>query len=181
MKRFLLLFAAILGFMLFNPFVEDAYAFQKSGKQDGHNYVQIHRWTFDSLKVGSSDSVILLKDSTSSAYFSTASLGKIRNEQPDGYARMPDSMQTYITWAGESDAVSIRYSLYVRTGASNPWVAQGTPDTISMTGATRATAVISQPIARPFYPGSEYRMEIKVTTSTDTARIYDVINAPKYR
>lgn len=175
------LFLLLLVFMLFNPFVESAFAFQKGGRQQAHNFIQLNKWTFDSLKVGSSDSVVLLLDSATSAPFTTASLGKVKSPQADMYDRLPDSVGFQITWAGESDAVSIRFSYYIRTSSVNPWMAIGTPDTLTMTGATRALSVVSLPVARRLYPNCDHKAEIKVTTATDTLRLYDVQAQPLFR
>lgn len=185
MKKFAWVFLFLLGFLLFSPFNESAYAASgqtRPGKSTFHNYISLNAWSFDSLKLGTDDSAFLVQDSVSSLGYTTASLGRVQYPQSTAYDRMPDSVAFVVLWSGEADAVSMRFLYQVsRFGATGPWIDVGTPDTLTMTGAGRSAAVMSLPISRKFHPNAHHRIQLKGTTATDTSKVYKVEAFPQFR
>ncbi len=155
---------------------------KKSGRLAYENYISLASWTFDSLKIGSADTVRFYQDSASTSAFAFSAIGRAQQPQPSDWSRMPDSVQFLITSAGEADAVSVEFKFFVSTlGQSGLFTSVGTPDTLTMTGATKATAANFITVSRKFYPGGHFYGQVTTTTSTDTSRVYKVLAIPVYR
>ncbi len=178
MKKFLILLL-LATFAIFTAPAEAANA-NSPGIKKYHNFVSYLDWKRDSIKVASSDTLFLYSDSTNSVPFTTAAIGAMKSTIETEWARIPDSVGFMLkTFGDASDASSFEFHVqYSINGKSGPWYTMGTPDTITITGAT---AQVNYPLARKFIPDAMIRMIIKTTTATDTTRVAEARAFPVFR
>lgn len=144
-----------------------------------HNFVSYASWDYDSVKVGSNDTLFLLADSANSVPFTTAAIGRNKSPIEGVYDRVPDSLTFLLQTFGEGDAVSYEFNVqYSLTGKSGPWFTYGTPDTLTIASGSKQ---LDNPRSRVFLKDAMIRATVKTTTATDTSRICKVRFTPTFR
>ena len=176
MKRFYSIFLLLLVGLLANSF--SATTVKKSGTKKWENHISYIGWDFDSLKVGASDSVILLLDSATTTPFSLTQIGYPRQPLATNYGRIPDSIGFAAQVFGEADACSFQLKYEYSLDGTN-YLYQSTQDTLTTTAGPVKEILFGT--ARRYVPGAKARLTIKGTTSTDTVRYQHILVYPIFR
>lgn len=172
MRKFILLTLLALA-----PFLALAVNIPKSGQKVYHNYITLHQWRFDSLRVATNDIAIFYLDSATASPFTLASLGVVKSNVATEFDQLPDSIGFVLeTFGDASDATRYAFDMEVTFDKTNWYALAGAAaDTISI---TNGSLQMDRPNTRRFIPNAWYRCKLKTTDATDITRVRRLLVFP---